>query len=228
MASFDPSILIQFAYVLTLASFCVRNFTVLRCFAIAASIATIFYAASFKEATLWVPILWNTLFICANVLQLSLARWKNRGAKLNPLETFLAKTALESFPPSEIKSFVRVASEGELAVGQPLIRSGTQLSHLFCILQGEADITLNSTKLDRFGPGKFLGEMSLLTQSLTRADVTAATNMKLLVWPHNEIEKWVGSDSSRLGLLQTALGRQVVEALLKQQATKSTPQAESA
>jgi CRP-like cAMP-binding protein len=99
---------------------------------------------------------------------------------------------------------------------------------LYCILQGEADISIAGKVIDTFGPGKFIGEISLLTQTLPRADVTAKTSLRLIVWPHDHIEHWVGEDPVRLSFLQTALGRQVVEELLRQQSAAANPAMEAA
>ncbi len=206
----------QATYGLILISYMVRNVNWLRIFAIAASIAAIYYSTLVAREILWIPVLWNTLFILANTAQLLLTRWRARSVAMNPLETFLHKTVLANFPAAEVKSFAAFAQEGELVSGQQLIQAGTQLNHLFCLIQGKVDILANGNKVTELTPGYFLGEMSFLTHSHTRADVVAATNLKFLAWPHVEIEKWVDSDASRLALLNTALGTQVVDQLLRQ------------
>ena len=132
------------------------------------------------------------------------------------METFLAKTVLENFPSSEVRSFTRIARGDHIPAGQRLIECGTKIEELYCLLSGEADISEKGVHITKFGPGKFLGEMSLLTKSSTRADVVAATDLRVLLWTHDSIDAWVAEDPVRLGLLQTALGRQVVEELLQQ------------
>lgn len=206
----------QFAYGLTFVSYAFRNVNWLRVLAIASSLLAIYYSAGVSREPLWIPILWNALFIAVNVFQLFLTRWRLRSVMLDPLENFLSKTVLRNFPPAEVKSFAAIASEGELPAGQQLIREGMNLHHLFCIVQGKVDILAHGKKIAELSAGYFVGEMSLLTRSTTRADVIASTNLKLLVWPHEAIEKWVDSDATRLALLQTAMGSQVVEQLLRQ------------
>jgi CRP-like cAMP-binding protein len=206
----------QATYLLMLLAFGMRNIAWLRGLAIIASIATIYYSISGNSEPLWIPALWNLAFIAMNVGQLMFARWRARLVTLNPVETFLSKTVLANFPPAEIKSFAQVAGEGDLQHGKQLIRQGSDLAHLFCILQGKVDIKVNGKKHAELTAGYFVGEMCLLTKSKTRADVFAASDLKLLVWPHEDIEKWVSSDPMRLSLLQTALGSQVVDQLLRQ------------
>jgi CRP-like cAMP-binding protein len=206
----------QLAYLLTFVSFAVRNVLWLRLVAVAASFVAIAYSLGVPGGPFWIPVLWNALFLLVNCTHLLLNRWRQRSVALDPLENFLSKTALANFPPAEVKSFAKAAGEGKLPAGNHLIRSGTNISHLFCLPKGRADVLTSGRKCAELGPGCFVGEMSLLTRSATRADVIAATELSLLVWPHEEIEKWVNADAARLGLLQTALGAQVVDQLLRQ------------
>ncbi|HEY8279976.1 MAG TPA: cyclic nucleotide-binding domain-containing protein [Bdellovibrionota bacterium] len=218
----------QIGYLLTLVSYGVRNVAWLRSIAIAASSAAIYYSFVVADEPLWIPILWHALFVLMNGVHLVLSRWRSRDVKLDALEDFLAKTVLMNFPPAEVKSFSSLAGEGELPSGSQMIRAGTSIQHLFCILKGKVDVLAQGKKVAELGPGRFVGEMSLLTRSATRADVVAAADLKLLVWTHENIEKWVNSDASRLGLLQTALGTQVVEELLRQQSLSADGQTKGA
>ncbi|MGZ3658034.1 MAG: cyclic nucleotide-binding domain-containing protein [Bdellovibrionota bacterium] len=207
----------QLAYFLTFASYAVRNVTWLRAGAILAGVAAIYYSIYVTSEPLWIPILWNALFILVNGVHLALGRWRSRDVKLDALEDFLAKTILSNFPPAEVRSFCALASEGELPAGAKVISAGTEIQQLFCIIKGKVDILVKERKVAELGPGRFLGEMSLLTRSPTRADVVVTSDLKALVWTHESIESWVNSDASRLGLLQTAMGTQVVEELLRRQ-----------
>lgn len=218
----------QAAYFLTFLSFAVRNVAWLRFFALLSSGAAIFYGFYASSEPLWIPILWNSLFVVVNAAHLALSKWRTRDVKLGALEDFLAKTVLMNFPPAEVRSFTALSAEGELPAGKQLIQEGTKISHLFCILKGEVDVMVKNKRVAGLGPGRFVGEMSLLTRSSTRADVVAAKDLRLLVWTHESIEKWVDSDASRLGLLQSALGTQVVEELLRQQASQRQMEESSA
>lgn len=207
----------QLAYCLTFFSYSMRSMFWLRVGAIVAAFATIYYSFHVASEPLWIPILWNALFILANGLHLTVSKWRSRDVTLDALEDFLAKTVLANFPPAEVRSFAQLASEGALLPGARMIHAGTQIKYLFCILKGKVSVLSQGRKIAELGPGRFVGEMSLLTRSLTRADVDVEQDLKVLVWTHEAIEDWVNGDASRLGLLQTALGTQVVEELLRQQ-----------
>jgi len=211
----------QAAYGFTLLSFSMKNMAWLRSLALASSALAIYFAFHASAEPLWIPILWNILFIGANAAHLALSRWRSRDVRLGALEEFLSKTVLTNFPPAEVQSFSSLGAEGSMNAGAQLIHDDTEIKHLFCILKGRVDVLVKGNKVAELGPGRFVGEMSLLTRSRTRADVMVASDLKVLVWKHEDIEKWVDDDASRLGYLQTAMGIQVVEELLRQQ---SSPQ----
>lgn len=202
-------------FLLSFASFAFRNVNYLRGTAIVASLFTIYYSFTASTDPLWVPILWHFFFILVNTLHLGLNHWRHREIKLTATENFLHKTVLSNFPPAEVRSFLQISMSGSMPRGKQLIKSGTELNFLFCITAGHADIYSQGEKIGELGVGRFVGEMSLLTQSKTRADVVAGADLKFLAWAHEAIEKWVDSDAYRLSLLQTALGTQVVEVLLQ-------------
>jgi len=192
----------------------------LRLIALFSSGAAIAYGFHAAREPLWVPILWNALFAAVNAFHLAFYRWRAREVTLDPLEDFLFKTVLANFPPAEVRSFVALGAEGDLPASSILIRENTEIQHLFCVLKGNVDVLMNGNIVAKLGPGRFVGEMSLLTRSQTRADVVASSDAKLLAWTHESIDKWVDGDAARLGYLQTAMGTQVVEELLRQQSTK--------
>jgi Cyclic nucleotide-binding domain len=224
------NILAQLAYFFTLLSYGARNIFWLRLSAILASACALVFSFNASSEPLWIPIFWNLNFLAVNGIHLALSRWRGRDVKLNALEDFLAKTALANFPPAEVRSFAQIAREGELAAGSLMIKEGSKIEQLYCLLKGKVDVFVGGEKVAELGPGRFVGEMSLLTRSLTRADVRVNEEIKALVWLHKDIENWVDSDASRLALLQTALGSQVVETLLRQSNASAgeIPEAEAA
>ena len=207
----------QFSYFFILLSYAFRSTTWLRLLAVAGSMTSIVYGFIGAGETLWIPILWNLLFLLVNGVHLTLAFWRSRAVALDALEVFASKTALANFPVAEVKSFLAMASESQVPEGQRFIADDSEIDYLYFIVHGTAHIFKKEKKLAELFAGGFVGEISLLTQSKTRADVVAGTDLNLLVWPHKAIEEWVDADASRLSLLQTALGRQVVEELLRQQ-----------
>lgn len=210
------------AYGLTLLAFLFRTVVWLRLFAILGSVAAIAYSYYVSSFPLWVPIIWHGLYLIVNLVQLLVSRWQSRSVRLNPIEDYLAQTALESFSSAEVKRFVSYAEEHQVGPQQEIIQEGESLDMLFFVLGGAANVIQGGQVVAQLSAGYFIGEMSLLTKSEARATVVSAQPMHVLTWHHSAIDEWVKGDASRLAMLQTALGNQIVEVLM----VRSLPEAQ--
>lgn len=202
-------------YAVSIVAFMFRNMFFLRVFIILASVIAIVYGFNFGAEPTWVPIFWHTAIILVNGLQLTYTYWRRRKVSLNPLESFLYKTALSSFTPVEVKEFVRIGERRRIMKDEKIIEEGSDLDRLYFIVEGFTDILTGKKKVAELSAGYFVGEMSLLTQSKTKAEVRTASDCEFICWPHEKIDAWVGQDPSRLSMLQSALGAQIVEVLLQ-------------
>src|SRR5262245_30075144 len=82
---------------------------------------------------------------------------------------------------SELSRIARLADEIDLKEGKVLTKEGTRGREFFIILEGQADVRRDTRLLRPLGPGDFLGEIALLTDSPRTATVTAVTPLRVLV-----------------------------------------------
>lgn len=75
----------------------------------------------------------------------------------------------------------RNADEMTVDAGYMLTQEGRLGHELFVIVEGSAKVTRQDMELATFGPGDFVGELSLLDNEPGSATVTALTPMSLLV-----------------------------------------------
>lgn len=90
-----------------------------------------------------------------------------------PIFRYLSKRHLELIE--------RNADELAVSAGHQLTREGVLGHELFVIAEGTATVTRHGTTLASFGPGDFVGEMSLLDNEPGSATVTADGPMVLFV-----------------------------------------------
>ena len=86
----------------------------------------------------------------------------------------------------QLREIDRVTTEISVKAGRVLTPFRQPGSEFFVILSGTAGVWRNGVKLDALGPGSFFGEMAIVDQEARSADVTAETDMRLLVISRNE------------------------------------------
>ena len=188
-------------------------------FALAGNALAIGYCLQGSPNPLWVPLLWHSAFALVNTGQLSVAIFfksknKESSEKLDPLETFLKKTAFVHFPDKALVDLVQLGVEGRISKGEFILRMGQPTPEFYCILEGLASGMVENVKQNDYLPGKLIGEMLLIGQNLATQDIVANTDLKLLAWSTDSIGHWVGKDKQRIALLHAAVGAQIVDFFL--------------
>ena len=81
----------------------------------------------------------------------------------------------------ELREVARLGTTVSVVAGKPITKEGEVGLELLIVLAGTATCRLKGRKLAHFGPGDFIGEMSLLDRGPRSATVVADSDMKLLV-----------------------------------------------
>jgi CRP-like cAMP-binding protein len=82
---------------------------------------------------------------------------------------------------AELRRIATIADEVQLAEGTKLTRERDRGREFFVLLDGTAHVRKKGRKIATLGPGDFIGEIALLTQSPRTATVTAASPAQALV-----------------------------------------------
>ncbi|MFT3773274.1 MAG: mechanosensitive ion channel family protein [Minicystis sp.] len=86
--------------------------------------------------------------------------------------------------PAEQRALAEMSEQRLYAAGEMIVRQGDESSELYVIERGEVVVTVQRAGADvviaRLGPGKFFGEMALVTGDRRQATVRAATSCQLL------------------------------------------------
>ena len=80
----------------------------------------------------------------------------------------------------------RITQESEYVRGEVIMREGEVGDELFCLVEGEVEVlrgagTPDEMRLNRLGPGAYLGEMAVLDGSPRSATVVAVSSVRVLV-----------------------------------------------
>jgi CRP-like cAMP-binding protein len=82
---------------------------------------------------------------------------------------------------SELRELAKTADELDVREGTVLTREGKAGREFFVLISGTAKVTKNGRKVAELGPGDWLGEIALITESPRTATVTATSPVDLLV-----------------------------------------------
>ena len=82
---------------------------------------------------------------------------------------------------SELRELAKTADELDLRQGTVLTREGRPGREFFVLIDGNAEVTKKGKKIAELGPGDWLGEIALITDSPRTATVTASTPVDVLV-----------------------------------------------
>jgi CRP-like cAMP-binding protein len=104
----------------------------------------------------------------------------------------LARLALfADLTSAQLESIAHRFDEEIFAEGQRILRTGLSGAGMYLILEGEAVIRIDGQARARFGPGEVFGEIGALTGELPNADVEAATMLRCLEIPGQDVEPFL-------------------------------------
>ena len=82
---------------------------------------------------------------------------------------------------SELRELAKTADELDLREGTVLTREGRPGREFFVLIDGTAEVRRKGKKIADLGPGDWLGEIALITDSPRTATVTATSPVDVLV-----------------------------------------------
>ncbi|HVS18888.1 MAG TPA: cyclic nucleotide-binding domain-containing protein [Planctomycetota bacterium] len=99
--------------------------------------------------------------------------------------------------------------------GRMLLRQGQTVEHLYLLVEGELEMLRGGWSMGRLAPGDVLGEMELLREHGSAADVTAEADALALAVPHAEIRRKVLQDKGFSSRLYRALCLALADRLVR-------------
>jgi CRP-like cAMP-binding protein len=113
------------------------------------------------------------------------SRW---GTLDRQLETLRDLDIFRSCTHDELERIATISTELRVDAGRVLCRQGEFNAEFFVIVDGEAEVDVDGTRVNTLGRGGFFGEHALLDHSARNATVTALTPMALLVFNRAEFD----------------------------------------
>jgi CRP/FNR family transcriptional regulator, cyclic AMP receptor protein len=94
-------------------------------------------------------------------------------------------------PHPQLEALAHSFAEEVFAEGRRVMRQDVTGGGFYVIVDGEARVVIDGTERARLGRGDFFGEISILTDSAPTADVIAASVLRCLIIPDNELKAFL-------------------------------------
>ena len=109
----------------------------------------------------------------------------------NLVETLSRLSLFADLTYPQVEALAHTFTEEVFAEGQRVIRQGMAGSGFYVILDGEASVVIDGEERARLTRSDFFGEISILTDELPNADVIAASMLRCLTIPNNELKAFM-------------------------------------
>jgi CRP-like cAMP-binding protein len=104
----------------------------------------------------------------------------------------LARLSLfADLPHPHLEALAHSFGEEVFAEGQRVLRQDVSGGGFYVILDGEAKVVIDGQERARLSQGDFFGELSILTDEPTAADVVATSLLRCLIIPDNELKAFL-------------------------------------
>jgi CRP-like cAMP-binding protein len=105
----------------------------------------------------------------------------------------------------ELQQVAHIADELDLPAGKEMATEGDRGREFFVLLDGEADVTKQGSRINTMKKGDFFGEIALVTKMPRTATVTATTDVDVLVITERDFDALLKKTPE--------IGRSIAEAL---------------
>ena len=132
-------------------------------------------------------VIWNTIFTVVNIYHI--IRIVNE-RKIVFVPDEIKDIYNDIFNDFTTKEFMNFWNLGEYKKSSDalLVKEGEKQKHLYLILKGNAIVKRNENILNTLKRGKFIAEMSLITNEPASANIYSNNNMKYITWDQNELK----------------------------------------
>lgn len=203
----------DFAYVLIVGSYLVKDMLWLRSMAVLASVSMVTFNYFVPPFPMWVAIRWNTVMLTINIVQITLLVREKRAAVLTEEERELYETVFANLSLVEFKRLMRIAVRREIEGSTVIVREGEPVEALTLLELGTARVQKQGKEIAVLRAGGFIGEMSFITRKAASATVTSDGPVRVVQWPKAELGPMLVKNPSVRISLQALLGSDMAKKL---------------
>ena len=202
----DQIIIQHLGYLFTFLALSVKDMLRLRIILAIAQVLAGLYQAQIGRYDV---VLWNGVFTVVNVYHI-IRIINERKIIFVPNEIKdIYENIFSDFTTKEFMNFWNLGIYKDSS-DSLLIKEGEKQNHLYLIIDGQVTVKRNDKILNSLGRGKFVAEMSLITNEPATADIYSDKKMKYICWNQDELKHFQVSNKDLWIKLHNILSKDLI------------------
>lgn len=149
---------------------------------VVAAIFEIYYYWNITGEPLWTDIIWSFIFIATNIWWVTVLYYEKLTLNLGEREKRMLELTFSKMAPLHFKKLVQQSSIKLIPANTMLITENTYINELMLIVNGLVKVSRDDKVLAYVKDGRFIGEMSFMSGSVTTANVETLEDTEMIVW----------------------------------------------
>ena len=175
------------AYGAALAAFSFNSIIWLRILTVVSSLFYVIYYFTYPSEPLWLDIITEGSLVIVNLVMLVSLTIRQKTMKFNKEEEELKGGVFDRLSRFEFYKLMRLAKWRTAKPDEKLIVKGQEVTQLYFIYDGAANVYFDKTYNVDVSDGTFLGELSFSLFEKARTDVTIKTKSRLVYWNQDDL-----------------------------------------
>jgi hypothetical protein len=210
----NPVILFgHFTYFLLIVSVLMRRMVWLRVLAVASGVTKIIYRAFLVLDP--VSVLWETIFVIVNLIQLFLIWYYEYQHRFSEDETHFVSNIPAGIERSAIKRLLELSELVRFEPGATLTVEGEPVKNLMYVADGIVKIERAGAIIAICGPSDYVGELSFLSGNPATATATVVKPTRILSFDQQKLKIAIEADAKLQQTLDSALNRNLAGKLVR-------------
>ena len=155
-------------------------------------------------------VIWNTIFTVVNIYHIIRIINERKIVFIPDEIKDIYNNIFNDFTTREFMNFWNLG-EHKKSSDTLLVKEGEKQKHLYLILKGNATVKRNQNILNTLKRGKFIAEMSLITNEPASADIYSNNNMEYIAWNQNELKHFQTSNKNLWIKLHNILSKDLID-----------------
>ena len=155
-------------------------------------------------------VVWNSIFTIINCYHIYKIKDERTPIKI-PDE--IKDIYINMFKNFTTKEFINFWNLGDYKIikNSQIVFEGKKQEHLLLILSGEASVIKENKVINTLGRGKFVGEMSLITNEPASADIISKNEIKYIMWDQQMLKHFEQTNKDLWIKLHNILSKDLID-----------------